>query len=161
MTVISASRSTHGLIRILIRALHPDEGLKVDHVAGAQITIVALHCFGKTEHTAVAGPIWLWLVGELEAVGAGGAAGHHRLKEDMTLGLSKKTPDRDERPGEDTGLATRQGGHNIPPSREFFFSRARFVQEKIQTLAEHARAPDRLHGVAQSHFFKREEQVSA
>src|SRR4028119_771705 len=74
-------------VGVFVGALHPHEGLEVDHVARFQIALVAPDGVGEGEEVRVNVPRRARLVPEVEAVGAGGKARDVRLEEDVPVWL--------------------------------------------------------------------------
>src|SRR3712207_9354281 len=74
-------------VRVLVRALHPQEGLHVYHVARAERLLVAAHRLGEVEVVRVRLPRWARLVAEVEAVLLRGDFSHSRLQKDVSLRL--------------------------------------------------------------------------
>src|SRR3954463_16492300 len=56
------------LLLVLVGALHPDEGLQVDHVARAQVAHVAPHGSCELEQAGVSLPIRAGAIAEVEAI---------------------------------------------------------------------------------------------
>ena len=59
------------LLFILVRALHPDERLQINHVARAQVAQVTAHDRGELKQAGISVPLRAQLVLEIKAVGAG------------------------------------------------------------------------------------------
>ncbi|HTU66323.1 MAG TPA: di-heme oxidoredictase family protein [Steroidobacteraceae bacterium] len=144
---------------VFVRALHPDERLRVDHVARTEIAIVARHLRREVEQRGIRLPVRSRAIGEVEAVGACGRARDGGLQEDVSLGLRDEAEDGDQRPGQHAGLPPRQIGHDFDPAREPLLHRAAAVQPVEQAVGEGARAGRRAHRIAQRHLLEREDHA--
>src|ERR1041384_242537 len=127
-------------LRVFVRALHPDEGLQIDHVARFQIALVAPDGFGELEQTRVSLPVRLRFILKIEAVFAGRDFRYVRFEKDMAVGLGDESKYGHERPGQHACLFSRQGGDGLAPGDKSGFIRPASVQKIVETLREQSRA---------------------
>jgi len=66
---------------VLVRTLHPEKRLDVDHVARMEIALIATDYFGKFQKAGIGLPGWPRLIAEIETILARGYARHGRLEE--------------------------------------------------------------------------------
>src|SRR5215210_9486225 len=100
---------------VLIRTLHPEEGLDVDHVPRLQIAKIVPHDLGKLKEVGVGLPGWPGPVYKVEAILARCRAGDVRLQKDVRVRLGNESEDGDYRPSEDARLYPGQSFDDLAP----------------------------------------------
>src|SRR5581483_11191878 len=95
-------------VGIFIGALHPQEGLHVDHVARAHRRDLAAYLAHGIDQRLVHRPRWPRSIVKRQTAAAQRLARHGRLEKEMLLGLGDKAKDGCERPGQNPRLTARQ-----------------------------------------------------
>lgn len=141
--------------------MHPQERLDVDHVSGLQVGEIGPHSVGEPEQTGVRRPVRPRAVLKIEAVRFRCDSGDSRLQKDVRPWLRNEAEYGDERPGEDPRLATWQCSHDLDPSRNALLESAPSMKKVEQSSGELLGTGFRPHGIAQRHFFERENHAVA
>jgi hypothetical protein len=100
--------STICSVGILVRSLHPEKRLNVDHVTRTHIIKVPAHHVREIEKARIGLPSRAGFVAEIETVAFGCFPGDCWLQVHMNRGLRQKSHHCQHRPGEHAGLAPRQ-----------------------------------------------------
>src|SRR5688572_23320938 len=146
---------------VLVRSLHPDERLQVDHVAWPEVASVAPDVFREFEQRGIDRPAGPRRIGQIEAIGFCSPAGHDGFEEDVLLGLRYEREHRDQRPGQHARLAPRQSRDHLHPSIEAPCQRRATMQQVEQSFREGAGARGSAYGITQGHFLEGEDHAVA
>src|SRR5689334_18146098 len=146
---------------VLVGALHPDEGLQVDHVARTQVAHVATHGGGELEQARVRFPVRPRAIAQGEAVRVRRGTGDIRLEEDVRVRLRDEAEHGDERPGEHARLPAGQRRHYLHPALEPARQRTTAMKELVQAFGKGPGAFRRPDGIAQGHLLEGEDHAVA